>query len=193
MEQSLELVGGELPLVERIGWRLVRCTDPRRRNEERPAGPEYPPHLGEKALLVAQVLDRLERADDVERGVGPIKCEQVADCKLDVRPAVAAPSVRDRLLALVDADDTGRGLREERRAVAHTAARVQDMHPVAPRPGELVALEMERDNARLGLVRHDPLRWAHRILTAPNYPYSLCGTAFAASASSTRFRRPLSV
>ena len=117
-----------------------------------------------------QVLDHLERDDRVELGVAALELLQVADGELDVPAAVARARVVDRLLAHVDADDAACGLAEERAAVAHAATRVEHALADAVRPRELVALQVQRDDPRLGLVRHDALRMAQRSLTTRKYP-----------------------
>ena len=77
--------------------------------------------------------------------------------ELDVRRRVPLARVRDRLRVAVDADDASRDSGEVRAAVADAAAGVEHVAPVAERERELVALQVERDDPGLGLVRDDPL------------------------------------
>ena len=136
----------------------------------RPPGFEHSRELGHEALGVRDVLDDLERADDVEGVVGERKLEHVGDAKLDVRPRVVRVRIRHCVVGDVDADDTLRDLRKVGSPVADAAARVEHARSAAVRQRELVALEMQCDDAGLGLVRDDPLRMAHRSLTASKYP-----------------------
>ncbi len=61
----------------------------------------------------------------------------------------------------VDADDALGRLREVRAAVADAAGGVEHVAPFAPRAREVIALEVDRDDARLGLVRDDALGIRH--------------------------------
>ena len=123
-----------------------------------------------KRSRVRDVLDDLERADDVEGVVGERELEHVGDEELDVRPRVVRARVRDRVVGDVHADHALGDLREVGGPVADAATCVEHACAATVRQRELVALEMQCDDARLGLVRDDPLRMAHRSLTASKYP-----------------------
>ena len=100
------------------------------------------------------MLDRLERADDVEARLGKVELEQVARQELDVRTRVPRPRVLDRLGVDVHSDDALRDVREERAPVPDPATGVEHGQPATVGKGEAVALLVDRDDADGGLVRH---------------------------------------
>ena len=71
-QQRLQLVARQLLDVEFVLERLLAGIDGlvRRRDDEHAAGGEHAPEFGEHRRLFGKVLDRLERDDEVDAGVG---------------------------------------------------------------------------------------------------------------------------
>src|SRR5712692_7182857 len=109
----------------------------------------------EESPRLVEMLDRLERADDVERVVGEIERTEILNGELDVLARVARTGVVDGGRIEIDPEGPACAARQERGSVTDAAARVEDVLAVAVRERELVALQMGCDDSRLCLVRDD--------------------------------------
>ena len=142
----------------------ARRAESRRR---RPRRAQDARRLAHRGARIAHVLERLERADDVERGVRERERGDVHHAKRRARAAVALRRVGDRIGADVDADDAPRNLCEVRRPVTDAAGRVEHVRVCAELTREVVPLEVERDDA--GSVSSGTMRsgW---VTTGQRYP-----------------------
>jgi hypothetical protein len=77
-QKRLEVGTRELDPVKGVVGRVRRLVRLRSRNEEHAVGTKHPHHVAKEPLLVVEMLDRLERADDVERGVGRSRASRSA-------------------------------------------------------------------------------------------------------------------
>jgi hypothetical protein len=159
-QELLELLRRELAFMERV--RRPALFGARRRDDERAAGPENASCFEYEPLRLGEMLDGLERAHRVEAAVVEWELLDVPDRELDVRSAVAFACVGDGLLVSVDTEDAARNRREVCAPIADAAARIENVAPAAMRECELVALQVQRHDPRLGCVRHDPFRNAHK-------------------------------
>ena len=137
---------------------MSRLVDARTRDEERSVDTQHPRDLGHEPIGVRDVLERLERADDVERLGGEVECERVHRPELDVRPGVAGACVLDRSFGDVDADDATCAVGQESRSIPDAATDVEHFTAFALGDRELVAFEVVGDDSGLGLIGDDALR-----------------------------------
>src|SRR5437588_179086 len=171
-QQRLEVRSRELDVMERVVRLGRRRVGLGRRDQVGAAGPEDAGHLAQVRVHVGQVLDRLEGTDDVERRVGKVEIEQIADAELHAGNQIVHSCISDRAFVPVDAQDSPCLAREERAPVADAAARVEDLATAAPGKGELVPLEVQRHDAGLRLVRDDALG----VRQGAQYPCSRRGS-----------------
>ena len=101
----------------------------RRRDDERARRRQHAAELGEHCLLRGEVLDRLERHDEVHARVRQRQRGDRRRRELEVGARVAFARVRDRLRGHVDAGHVRRVLREQVAAVALAARGVEHALP----------------------------------------------------------------
>ena len=92
---------------------------------------QHTPELGEHRRLLGEMLDRLERHDEVDGVVGKRQRGTGAADIAQVRGAVARLGMGHGLRRDVDADDVPGPFRQQEGAVAFAARRIQ--HPLAAR------------------------------------------------------------
>ena len=85
-EHRLEVVARELQRVERVLRRGRGHVDPRGRDDEDAVGAKHARRARQERFGLRQVLDRLERADDVEGIVRQVELREVLLHELDVAP-----------------------------------------------------------------------------------------------------------
>jgi O-antigen ligase len=161
LQQRSEISRRELGAMEGIGRCEVRARDARGRGHQRPIRPQHPSRLSHECRLVVEVLDRLERADDVERVRVERERGKVALDEFDVRARIVLPSLGDRIGRAIEPNHAPCHLGEMRRPVTNPAGCVEHVGRLAPAPGEVVPLQVEGEDSRRHARRHDPLGIAH--------------------------------
>ncbi len=160
-QQRGEVLSVVLDAVVWVGRPIGRLRGLRCRDEVDAVVPQHAGDVPEVAVMVGEMLDRLERAHSVEAPVGQVELEQVSKAKGDLRAAVPGSSVLDRLRAYVDADDSCCLGCEERAPVTGAACRVEHLNAPAVGKREQVALLVERDDSRRLGVWDDSLGVSH--------------------------------
>src|SRR5262249_52785574 len=101
----------------------------------------------EEAIVIRDVLDRLEAGDHVEAAGGervPVQDRTLHEGQ--VAAAVRAPAVLDRQGVDVDADDLGRVLRHDRGAKALATGEVEHTFAAHQLRGEVISMEVLVDD-----------------------------------------------
>ncbi len=144
-EQRGEFVAVELANVECIRHAaLVGVLDlVRARQDDEAARPQHAADFVEKRFLRRDVLDRLERHDRIEAGIGKRQPRAVGLAEFEIgdrgimRARMCEGGRRD-----VGAGDVSRGAREERAAIALAAGDVEHLEAADEIRGEMVAMPM---------------------------------------------------
>lgn len=110
------------------------------REKKRPSGTEHAADLGERGSVVVEVLDDVERGDDVEGAVPERKPGRVgAD---EIAEPAACSGEREGLFARVNADDAAE-IREEEDVPSGAASEVENFERAAgDRPGKGLAEDL---------------------------------------------------
>lgn len=160
-EERLEVAAAVLDEVVGVRGRLRGDVDSRRRKDEHAVVAQDTCHVREECASVGQVLERLERADDVEAAVAEAQRLEIVHEELHVRPGVSRACIGDRVLAEVDSDHLSGLGGEERTAVTDTTGRVEHPLACAERQREPITLLVDRERPRGGFVRNDALGVGH--------------------------------
>jgi hypothetical protein len=166
-QQRPEVRRRELDPVEGIDRFAVCVLDTRCRGEKRSVRPQHPRSLSQERRRVFEMLDRLERADDVEGVSVERQCKQVAFDELDVRSRVPLPGIFDRFDRAIEPNHSVRHVGEMSGPVPNPAGRVEHLRRFAPSPGEVVPLQVDGEDSRRGPRWHDPLWIAHFVAKYP--------------------------
>ena len=161
LEQRLEVGRRELDAVEGVVRSFVRSRDTRCRDEECPVRAQHSSRLSQDPALIGDVLDRFESAHGVEGVRVERQREQIAFDEFDVRARVCPPRLGDRLGRTIERNHPAGHLGEMSRAVADPTRRVEHLRRLTPSTGKVVPLQVEGNDSRRRLCRHDPLWIAH--------------------------------
>ena len=143
-EQRRELVARQFPHVEVVGVLPALGIDwpVGGRDHQHAGGGQDAPELREHLLLLLQMLDGLERDDEVDAGIGERQGRAGTLDVAEVGRDVAGARVRDRVGGDVDPHDLARAAGEDVAAIAFAAGGVEHGETAGERLDEAIAMPM---------------------------------------------------
>ena len=155
-QQSFELTPVQFQRMERVGRRAGCRVDVavRRADHETPAGAQQPLRLPEKGLVVGEMLQRLERDEQVDAPVRQRDGRGAALPELQVFACIRPVCVGDRARVDVHAHDGARHLGQHGAAVTLAGGHIQHVEPGSEAACDVVAVEVLHLRLEAVALRH---------------------------------------